>query len=618
MCHLWGAVKTLFLASVVVSLAAAHGATRRATVEHLVAFVISNDQINLTWEDTVGVVGYRVYRNGELVATVSTNAFKDSGLDPETTYTYTVETLDTASNVSAHLGMITATTSWDAGSSLNVAQYHSPQYDSSGKLTSWLIDEAGPFDTIMSLQANWWLNAPLVDGWPAYLTAAVLDRDYAQSNGALPGSASAMAIDAYLGYYAYSADARFLDMVKTIGDYTLQQALTPSTYEAYPSFPWPVGETGNITPDGSGVANNVAGEVMPDKGAMIGYALLKLYEATGDAQYLDEAVHIADVLAARAVTGTETQSPWPFRVMADTGEMIDGPLMGNQSFALRLYDELLRLGFTGNGNYQATRDNVWNWLKNIAIADTTGATWQHFFEDQEATCPNPTQFDALETARYLLEKQNAVDRRWFALAASIVNTVKANWVVYTGDYTAIAEQNNDMSAYNSHSARYASILALLYAAGGPAEYKDEAYGSLAYSAYSVDTYGFADTDYAQDNAWTTDSFGDWMKHFVTALGAVPEWAPDNASHLLSSTSVVQNVAYSDGTVHYTVFDPLGEEKLKLNFIPRQVQVEGVPVNTWTWDSAAQVIVIDHTTGGSVTVLAGTDVMPPAPRGASTT
>ena len=40
---------------------------------------------------------------------------------------------------------------------------------------------------------------------------------------------------------------------------------------------------------------------MPDKGAMIGIALLHLYEATGSLAYRDEAVQIANVLATTAV-----------------------------------------------------------------------------------------------------------------------------------------------------------------------------------------------------------------------------------------------------------------------------------------------------------------------------
>jgi chitodextrinase len=461
----------------------------------------------------------------------------------------------------------------------------------------------------MGLQANWWLNAPTVNGWPTYLTAAMLDRNYNQlDGGAVPGSTASMAIEAYLKYFAYTGDARYLQMAKTIGTYVVQQALTPATYAAFPRFPWPAGATGDVTPDGSGHPYNDAGNVMPDKGAMIGMALLRLYEASGDATYRDAAVHIADVLANTAVAGTSAQSPWPFRVRGNSGTMVESPLMGNQVFALRLFDELLRLGISGNGQYQATRDTVWTWLKNVAIADASGDTWLHFFEDHSGSEYNPTQFDALETARYLLEKKNALDPAWFSMVTSIIDLVKQRWVVHSGDYTAIGEQQQDLSPYNSHTARYASILAMFSEAGGPAADKDEAYSSFAYSTYSVDDGGFADTYFDRGIAWSTDSFGDWMNHFMDGLGAVPEWAPGNSSHILRSSSMIQSVSYVDRLVQYVAFDPTGSEKLKLDFTPALVRVDGSPTSSWSWDTAKQVLAITRT-NGSVVEIVGEGITP---------
>src|SRR5439155_23706632 len=122
-----------------------------------------------------------------------------------------------------------------------------------------------------------------------------------------------------------------------------------------------------------------------------------------------------------------------------------------------------------------------------------------------------------------------------------------------------------MTPYNSHTARYASILAKYYEAGGPATYKDEAYSSFAYSTYSVDSDGFADTYFNGGIAWSTDSFGDWMQHFMDGLGAVPDWAPANGSHVLRTTSIVQSATYGSNSVSYQTFDAAGTEKLKLSF-----------------------------------------------------
>ena len=484
---------------------------------------------------------------------------------------------------------------------------HPAQCDASGKLIPWVIDASGPFHYIMSIEAQWWLRAPSVNGWPTYLTAAELNRSYSQYGGAVPGSTVSMAINAYLKYYAYTGSVGYLDMLRTMGDYILQQDLTPQTY-AYARFPWAVGSTGDITPDGSGQNANSPGNIMPDKGAMIGIALLHLWEATGNIAYRDEAVQIANVLADTAVPGSATQSRWPLRVYGNSGAFVDGRVSGNQVFALRLFDELIRLGLVGNGKYQTTRDNVWNWLKNVAIADSSGDKWMHFFEDHSGTEYNPTQFDALEMARYLLERKDALDPDWFSMAGSLINLVKTRWVVHSGDYTAIGEQQRDMTPYNSHTARYASILAKYYEAGGPAAYKDEAYSSFAYSTYSVDVNGFADTSFNSGIAWSTDSFGDWLQHFMDGLGAIPDWAPANSDHLLRSSSVVQTITYGSSSVSYTTFDAAGQEKLKLTFTPTSVLVAGVPITSWSWDSVNHVLAIDRTTGTAVEI-SGEGIMP---------
>jgi chitodextrinase len=70
---------------------------------------------DLSWTastDNVGVAGYTIYRNGNLVATVgsSTLSYRDSGLSPGTAYSYTVDAFDDARNRSAPSNAISVTT----------------------------------------------------------------------------------------------------------------------------------------------------------------------------------------------------------------------------------------------------------------------------------------------------------------------------------------------------------------------------------------------------------------------------------------------------------------------------------------------------------------------------
>lgn len=76
-----------------------------------VAQAISSSQINLSWgvaTDNVGVTSYKIYRcagatceTGELIATVTTTTYQNTGLSTATTYAYNIQAFDAAGNGSA-------------------------------------------------------------------------------------------------------------------------------------------------------------------------------------------------------------------------------------------------------------------------------------------------------------------------------------------------------------------------------------------------------------------------------------------------------------------------------------------------------------------------------------
>jgi chitodextrinase len=71
---------------------------------NLAAAVASQTQVNLSWTastDNVGVVGYDVYRNGNLIGATSGTTYVDTGLAPNIAYNYTVSAYDGAGNVSS-------------------------------------------------------------------------------------------------------------------------------------------------------------------------------------------------------------------------------------------------------------------------------------------------------------------------------------------------------------------------------------------------------------------------------------------------------------------------------------------------------------------------------------
>lgn len=79
----------------------------------LTATPVTSNQVNLTWTastDNVGVAGYRVYRNGVQLITVTSTSYSDTGVSPGTGYTYAVAAYDAAGNVSSQSTSAAATT----------------------------------------------------------------------------------------------------------------------------------------------------------------------------------------------------------------------------------------------------------------------------------------------------------------------------------------------------------------------------------------------------------------------------------------------------------------------------------------------------------------------------
>jgi len=78
----------------------------------LTVTVVSPSQLNLSWAaNTEGdLAGYKIYRNGNLLSTVTGSVMTDTGLSPSTHYCYTILAYDMADNQSAQSSPSCATT----------------------------------------------------------------------------------------------------------------------------------------------------------------------------------------------------------------------------------------------------------------------------------------------------------------------------------------------------------------------------------------------------------------------------------------------------------------------------------------------------------------------------
>jgi hypothetical protein len=92
---------------------AAVDTTAPSVPANLTATTISSTQINLSWNastDNVAVTGYKVFRNGTQIATVTGTSYSNTGLAPSTAYSYTVSSYDAAGNSSANSVTVNAKT----------------------------------------------------------------------------------------------------------------------------------------------------------------------------------------------------------------------------------------------------------------------------------------------------------------------------------------------------------------------------------------------------------------------------------------------------------------------------------------------------------------------------
>jgi chitodextrinase len=88
------------------------------------ASTLSAIAIELTWTastDNVGVAGYKIFRNSQLVDTTDNTSYTDTGLSPSTEYSYTVSAYDAANNESSQSSPPAVATT-EAGISISMAK----------------------------------------------------------------------------------------------------------------------------------------------------------------------------------------------------------------------------------------------------------------------------------------------------------------------------------------------------------------------------------------------------------------------------------------------------------------------------------------------------------------
>lgn len=399
---------------------------------------------------------------------------------------------------------------------------HRAVFDATGSLVPWTS-----WSVALQREMQFYRQCPVDNGYPRFVYATFLDADWnfdAQRMDTIPATQNGTGIFSYLKYHEFldRQDPWYLQTACVMGDYLTRETLTPSL-GPYASFTRSTGRRDQLPLSAdAGSQSDRPYEVQPDKGGLAGYALWLLYKATGEGRYLSQALHNARVLASNQGAGDELRSPWPFRVDYRNAEG-RGPVSGNMTYVLRLYDGLLSSGY---GEFASSREALWRWIKECQIpsARMQGHLFAQFFEDHD-TPTNRTAWAPLNLARYLLEKREVLDPEWHAHCGILIEFVRRNFTHVEFGVTVCHEQDEDRQAWGGVNSTYGAVLALFAKATASATLAVEARGALDFTLYSIDARG-RPRDFASNSApggWQEDAHTDVIHNYMDALKAFPQW-----------------------------------------------------------------------------------------------
>jgi hypothetical protein len=404
-----------------------------------------------------------------------------------------------------------------------------------------------------------------------------------------PAGFYAMLTDSAVLWYAFSGDVAAVEVARKTLAYQIEHGTTPGDWR-WARVPFASSGAGDVDYRGAddswcdscGRGDGI-GVIEPDKVGELGFAYLQMFELTSDVAFRGAALACADALATHVRVGDELASPWPFRVYAKTN-VVREDYSSNVIGALMLFDELERLEIGDVDAYRRARALALRWLLRVPLINDA---WSGYFEDIEIHLDptlNPNQYSSMRTARWLMSHRDA-DPLWREHVRHLLSYTLEK---FGGDSRTergvqwgagvISEQRDDTAKMASHTARFGATLALWYEATGDRTAREQAARSLNWATYACRDDGIvAVAENPDEGWWFSDGYGDYIRHFLVAMAAVPDWAPRREDHLLGSTSIVRHVDYGPRRVAWTTFDASAEETVRLTFRPTRILAAGIPI-----------------------------------------
>ena len=479
--------------------------------------------------------------------------------------------------------------------------FHPIRTDNEGKIVPWYNDDPGTsYDHVIKLVWNFWFTMRQdMNGLPYYMNHQVWNPNFNDPRG-IGGDQFAMALSSWRLYYAYSGDENVKANMYFIADYYLAHGLSPLEAK-WPDIPFPYN---TFVYSGVYDGDMRAGKdvAQPDKAGSFGLELVHLYKMSDNSLYLEAAKKIANTLASHIKRGTINYSPLPFKINVFTGQTallrshdftgtwIDtAGYTTNWAPTLQLFLDLVDLKAGDTSAYSKGFQIILAWMKDFPMKENK---WGPFFEDVDWW--SETQINAMTFARFIMEHREYFPG-WKSNVKKIIAWVHKNfsnpkWAKY--GVTVTNEQTVYQVPANSHSSRQAADELLYVALSGDSTLYENAVRELNWATYMVDFDG--KNRFPEDEPWLTDGYGDYVRHYLRAMDAVPALTAPGEDHIVSSTSVIQQADYesflkkfiylsfekvdsSTVKLFYRTSDSVGTEKIRLRQKPSSILLDYRPL-----------------------------------------
>ncbi len=497
-------------------------------------------------------------------------------------------------------------------------QYHPVRLDLQGNILPWYASDPGAsYDTAIMLVWDFWKHMEIdSNGLKYYMNHQVWAPDHDMRG--LGGDQINMALSSWALLYQYTGDQSIIEDMKYMADEYLARSLSDDS-SSWPHLPYPYN---TVIHSGiyDGDMRNGKGILQPDKAGNFGYELVTLFKITSVQKYLDAAIRIARILAEKTMPGNNDHSPLPFRVNALTGE--PGILFSNRgdgrdetkamytanwTGTLMLFQEMQGFDKARAALYQKSFDTILAWMKEYPLKTNK---WGPFFEDIPGW--SNTQTNAVTFAMFIMLNRDLFPD-WEKDVKGIFDWTYqelGNKEYSQYGVTVMNEQTVYRVPGNSHSSRQASMELWYTMLSGDTAFRTNAIRTLHWATYTVDRDG--KNRYIRDDVWLTDGYGDYVRHYLRAMAAMPGLAPSHKHKLLQSSSVIRHIEYAPKNIVYQTFDTAATELLRLTARPSKIlaagealpQADQLVKDSWTWTPLATggVLRIRHDDANEISIL----------------